>query len=58
MAVSWDGHESLILPRSAIFADHDFNAGNVERRMLRIYVRLESAGYLIADPDRSFRSSF
>jgi cystathionine beta-lyase/cystathionine gamma-synthase len=58
MAVSWGGHESLILPRCAGLEDKDFDAANVEHRMLRVYVGLESAEYLIGDLDRSFRSSF
>jgi cystathionine beta-lyase/cystathionine gamma-synthase len=58
MAVSWGGHESLILPRCAGIEDADFDAGNREHRMLRLYVGLESAEYLIGDLDQSFRSSF
>jgi cystathionine beta-lyase/cystathionine gamma-synthase len=58
MAVSWGGHESLILPRCASLDDSDFDAMNAEHRMLRIYVGLESAEYLIQDLDQSFRSSF
>ncbi len=58
MAVSWGGHESLILPRCASLEDGDFDAVNAEHRMLRLYVGLESAEYLIQDLDQSFRSSF
>jgi cystathionine beta-lyase/cystathionine gamma-synthase len=58
MAVSWGGHESLILPRCAGLDDADFDAKNEEHRMLRIYVGLESTEYLIEDLDQSFRSSF
>jgi cystathionine beta-lyase/cystathionine gamma-synthase len=58
MAVSWGGHESLILPRCASLEDADFDAENKEHRMLRLYVGLESAHYLIGDLDQSFRSSF
>jgi cystathionine beta-lyase/cystathionine gamma-synthase len=58
MAVSWGGHESLILPRCAGLEDADFNASNAEDRMLRIYIGLESAEYLIGDLDQAFRSSF
>jgi cystathionine beta-lyase/cystathionine gamma-synthase len=58
MAVSWGGHESLILPRCAGLEDHEFDARNVEHRMLRLYVGLESADYIIGDLDQSFRSSF
>jgi cystathionine beta-lyase/cystathionine gamma-synthase len=58
MAVSWGGHESLILPRCAGLEDAEFDAGNAEHRMLRIYVGLESAEYLTGDLDQSFRLSF
>ena len=58
MAVSWGGHESLILPRCAGMDDRDFDPEIVENRMLRIYVGLESADYIIQDLDQSFRSSF
>jgi cystathionine beta-lyase/cystathionine gamma-synthase len=58
MAVSWGGHESLILPRCAGLEDADFDAGNPEHRMLRIYIGLESAEYLTRDLEQSFRLSF
>ena len=58
MAVSWGGHESLILPRCASLKIIDFDTGNPDHRMLRLYVGLESAEYLIEDLDQSFRLSF
>jgi cystathionine beta-lyase/cystathionine gamma-synthase len=58
MAVSWGGHESLILPRCSTMDDREFDPRNQEHRMLRIYIGLESPGYLIQDLDQSFRSSF
>ena len=58
MAVSWGGHESLILPRCAGLNDSDFNSNNKEHRMLRLYIGLESAEYLIGDLEQSFRLSF
>jgi cystathionine beta-lyase/cystathionine gamma-synthase len=58
MAVSWGGHESLILPRCASMEDGDFEASRREDRMLRLYVGLESADYIIGDLDQSFRLSF
>jgi len=58
MAVSWGGHESLILPRCAGLEDHEFDAQRAEHRMLRLYVGLESAEYLMQDLGQSFRSSF
>jgi cystathionine beta-lyase/cystathionine gamma-synthase len=58
MAVSWGGHESLILPRCAGLEDADFDAGNPEHRMLRLYIGLESPEYLTSDLEQSFRLSF
>jgi len=58
MAVSWGGHESLILPRCASLEDHQFDPGNPDHRMLRLYVGLENPDYLIRDLDQAFRSSF
>ena len=58
MAVSWGGHESLILPRCAGMDDRDFDPEIVDNRMRRIYVGLESADYIIQDLEQSFRSSF
>ena len=58
MAVSWGGHESLILPKCAGMEDVDFDARDRSHRMLRLYVGLESPEYLVADLDQSFRSSF
>ncbi|HZZ76817.1 MAG TPA: PLP-dependent transferase, partial [Puia sp.] len=58
MAVSWGGHESLILPRCAGLSENEFDKDDREHRMLRLYVGLESADYLIRDLDQSFRLSF
>lgn len=49
MAVSWGGHESLVMPKCAGMAPPDFDAANTEHQYIRIYVGLEDAGYLIAD---------
>jgi cystathionine beta-lyase/cystathionine gamma-synthase len=54
MAVSWGGHESLIIPKCAGTPRAAFNAGNKEHRMLRLYVGLEEPAYLIADLERGF----
>ncbi|HVY73895.1 MAG TPA: aminotransferase class I/II-fold pyridoxal phosphate-dependent enzyme [Puia sp.] len=58
MAVSWGGHESLILPRCASVEDQDFDPANPDHRMLRLYIGLEDPSYLIGDLDQSFRLSF
>jgi cystathionine beta-lyase/cystathionine gamma-synthase len=49
MAVSWGGHESLIIPRCAAIPANRFNATFEEHRMVRLYVGLEDAGYIIKD---------
>ncbi len=54
MAVSWGGHESLIMPKCSFFKREDFDAGNKEHRMLRLYIGLEDSDYLIKDLERGF----
>lgn len=54
MAVSWGGHESLIIPKCSSIQPADFDAGNREHRMLRLYVGLEDAEYLIKDLGQAF----
>jgi cystathionine beta-lyase/cystathionine gamma-synthase len=49
MAVSWGGHESLILPKCAGIAPDLFNADSIEHQYIRMYTGLESADYLISD---------
>jgi cystathionine beta-lyase/cystathionine gamma-synthase len=53
MAVSWGGHESLIIPRVATMKPEDFDAANEIHRSCRLYVGLEEAGYLIEDLDQA-----
>jgi cystathionine beta-lyase/cystathionine gamma-synthase len=49
MAVSWGGHESLILPKCAGLQPTDFDGSNIEHQYIRMYVGLEEPSYLIAD---------
>ena len=56
MAVSWGGHESLILPRCSGVPKEKFNAAVEEHRMLRLYVGLEDADYIINDLQHAFDS--
>lgn len=49
MAVSWGGHESLIIPKCAGIDPKEFEAANIEHQYIRMYVGLEEASYLIAD---------
>ena len=54
MAVSWGGHESLIIPKCSGIKPGEFNAASREHRMLRLYVGLEDAGYIIKDLEQAF----
>ncbi|MBZ5858046.1 trans-sulfuration enzyme family protein [Flavihumibacter profundi] len=54
MAVSWGGHESLVIPRCASIKEKDFNPAKKEHRMVRLYIGLESADYLIKDLEQAF----
>lgn len=54
MAVSWGGHESLAIPKCASLLPHQFDPGNREHRMIRLYVGLEEPEYLIQDLDQAF----
>ena len=56
MAVSWGGHESLVIPRCASIAEAAFDRKNPEHRMLRLYVGLEDPEYIIGDLDQAFSS--
>lgn len=54
MAVSWGGHESLIIPKCSSIQPADFDAENKEHRMLRLYVGLEEPDYIIKDLNQAF----
>jgi cystathionine beta-lyase/cystathionine gamma-synthase len=54
MAVSWGGHESLIVPKCAGLPREKFIATSREHRMLRLYVGQEDAAYIIQDLERGF----
>lgn len=58
MAVSWGGHESLIIPKCSTIPPADFNAANKEHRMLRLYVGLEDPEYIIRDLEQAFEKLF
>lgn len=54
MAVSWGGHESLIIPKCSGINPDEFDAANREHRMIRLYVGLEDPEYLIRDMEQAF----
>ncbi len=53
MAVSWGGHESLLIPKCAGLKPGEFNPAHKEHRYIRMYVGLEDAGYLIDDLEQA-----
>lgn len=53
MAVSWGGHESLVIPKCAGILPKDFDPANKEHRYVRIYVGLEEPAYLITDLEQA-----
>ncbi|MBM3440334.1 MAG: cystathionine beta-lyase [Bacteroidetes bacterium] len=58
MAVSWGGYESLLLPKCASMQDDAFDANHPEHCMVRMYVGLEDAAYLIADLQQALQKAF
>jgi cystathionine beta-lyase/cystathionine gamma-synthase len=49
MAVSWGGHESLVIPKCSGLTASEFNPSNREHKYIRMYVGLEEPDYLIND---------
>jgi cystathionine beta-lyase/cystathionine gamma-synthase len=49
MAVSWGGHESLIIPGCSSVKREAFDKTNEAHRMLRLYTGLEEPAYIIND---------
>lgn len=56
MAVSWGGHESLVIPSIVGVKPEEFDAANENHRLIRFYVGLEEADYLIDDIRRSLEA--
>lgn len=54
MAVSWGGYESLIIPKAAGIKPGNFDEINPEHRMIRLYVGLEEAKYIVDDLQQAF----
>ncbi len=55
MAVSWGGYESLIIPRIAGMELKDYDPQDPMQRMVRLYIGLEDAEYLIADLENALK---
>jgi len=56
MAVSWGGHESLVIPSIAGIAKEDYDANNSRHQLIRMYAGLEDADYLIKDLEQALAS--
>jgi cystathionine beta-lyase/cystathionine gamma-synthase len=56
MAVSWGGHESLVIPKCAGIPGADFDVSNPEHRWVRLYVGLEEPDYIINDLKQAFEA--
>jgi cystathionine beta-lyase/cystathionine gamma-synthase len=56
MAVSWGGHESLVIPKCASIDPADFDPEQRLHRLIRLYVGLESGDYLVEDLRQSLFS--
>ncbi len=54
MAVSWGGHESLIIPKCAGIQRDQFDPHDPDHLLIRLYVGLEDPDFLIHDLDQSF----
>ena len=53
VAVSWGGHESLILPQAGGLAPEDFDVNSELHRMARIYIGFEDPDYLLGDLEQA-----
>jgi cystathionine beta-lyase/cystathionine gamma-synthase len=53
MAVSWGGHESLVIPSIAGVANDDYDQKNPRHQLIRMYVGLEDADYLVRDLEQA-----
>jgi len=53
MAVSWGGHESLVIPKCSGLQPSEFDPNNIEHRYIRMYVGLEEPEYLIKDLEQA-----
>lgn len=53
LAVSWGGHESLVIPSIVGFPKEKFDASNPHHRTIRFYIGLEEPDYLLEDLKRA-----
>jgi len=56
LAVSWGGHESLILPAIASLSKPNYSKSTKNDQLIRMYVGLEEPDYLINDLKQSLNN--
>lgn len=56
MAVSWGGHESLVMPKCATIPESDFDPSDEIHRTVRIYIGLEEPSFIIDDLKQALRT--
>jgi len=54
MAASWGGYESLVLPSAAFYKIPGKPDSEIDWRLMRLYIGLEDAQWLIEDLERAF----
>lgn len=55
MAVSWGGHESLVIPTCSFYPKEGYDNSVYPFNMIRFYIGLEEADFLIADLKQAFK---
>lgn len=54
LACSWGGHESLLFPALTLFESQNYSGGSLPVDMIRFYIGLEDAEYLLEDFEQAF----
>ncbi|GAA4927993.1 PLP-dependent aspartate aminotransferase family protein [Mucilaginibacter defluvii] len=57
IAVSWGGHESLVLPAIASIPPDQYDTENPRHQYIRVYIGLEDPQYLISDLEQAFEKA-
>jgi cystathionine beta-lyase/cystathionine gamma-synthase len=55
MAVSWGGHESLIIPACSFYPKDGFKSEFYTYNLVRFYIGLEDVDFLISDLKHAFK---
>lgn len=55
LACSWGGYESLIFPAITLYQSQNYKTGDLDINMIRFYIGLEDAEFLIEDLEKAFQ---